>query len=284
MLFEISHKTEFSYDRPVFLEPHTVRLRPRSDGWQRLHTFDLLTDPRPAGLSDCIDLEGNSISRMWFDGTQEALSITATSVVETSRKNPFDFILDPDSQALPLAYDEDVVASLAPYRDRIRSSLQDEVFQLSRALAKEVQWETIPFLILLTRRIYETIQYIERPDGDPWNPATTLSQGLGACRDLAVLQMDSLRAVGLPARFVSGYRIGDPDVSEIQLHAWVEVYLPGAGWRGYDPTTGLAVADGHVALAAGPNVRVAAPISGTFRGTGVDSSIQTSIAMRISER
>ena len=115
------------------------------------------------------------------------------------------------------------------------------------------------------------------------NTLPTLAKAGGACRDLAVLEMEAIRAAGLPARFVSGYRAGDPETNNQELHAWVEVYLPGAGWRGYDPTTGFAVSDGHVALAAGSDPRIVAPTSGSFRGTGVVSSIWTSIDMRIIE-
>ena len=284
MQFEINHITKFCYTAQVFLEPHTLRLRPRSDAWQRLHSFDLQVDPPPAGLTDSIDLDGNSISRMWFDGTQNTLSITATSRVEALRSNPFDFILDPGLLTLPLAYDEDIIESVRPYLHRSRDPLEDEVFYLSHSLADKVQQKTLPFLDLLTRRIHESIQYVQRPDGDPWKPATTLSKGQGACRDLAVLQIDALRAIGLPARFVSGYRGGDHEAADRELHAWVEVYLPGAGWRGYDPTTGLAVADDHVALAAGPNPRNAAPTAGSFRGTAVTSSIWNAILNLANEK
>ncbi len=280
MLFEISHRTEFSYNRPVFLEPHTVRLRPRCDVWQNLLAHEMHVEPQPAGLTESIDLDGNSVAIMWFKGTHESLSITASSTVETLRRNPFDFVLDSESLVMPVEYDADVATSLAPYRDRANS--KDEVFTFSNAISAQADQMTLPFLSSLTQRIHESFEHFVRPQGDPWSPLVTLAKGRGACRDLAVLQMDAIRAAGLPARFVSGYLAGDPEATDRELHSWVEVYLPGAGWRGYDPTIGLAVTDGHVALAAGANARVAAPTSGTFRGTGVDSSIHTSIEISIS--
>ena len=282
MLFEINHKTEFFYNRPVFLEPHTVRLRPRCDVWQNLLAHEIHVEPQPASLTESIDLDGNSVAIMWFDGTHESLSITASSTVETMRHNPFDFVLDSESLVMPVKYDADLAISLAPYCDRV--TLEDEISTFSTTISTQVDRKTLPFLSTLTKRLHESFEHFVRPKGDPWSPSVTLAKGRGACRDMATLQIAAIRAAGLPARFVSGYRAEDPEAIDRELHAWVEVYLPRAGWRGYDPTTGLAVADGHIALAAGPNARVAAPTSGTFRGTGVDSSMSTSINMTFSER
>ena len=282
MLFQICHKTEYTYNRRVFLEPHTVRLRPRCDAWQNLVDHEMHVEPQPAGLTECNDLDGNVVTVLWFNGTHEYLSITAKSEVETLRYNPFDFVLDDKSLVMPVEFDADVAASLAPYRDR--ATLEDAISKFGTSVSSQTNRMTLPFLSTLTQRIHETFEHCVRPEGDPWSPSVTLAEGRGACRDLAVLQMDAVRACGLPARFVSGYRAGDPELIDRELHAWVEVYLPGAGWRGYDPTTGLAVADYHVALSVGANAGIAAPTSGTFRGTGVDSSIRTSIEMKISER
>ena len=280
MLFQISHRTEFFYNRPVFIEPHTVRLRPRCDAWQNLLDHEVDVEPQPAGLTECIDLDGNSVTRLWFNGTHESLSIITRSTVETLRRNPFDFVLDSEALAMPVEFDADIATSLTPYRDRATS--EDEISTFSAAISAQADRMTLPFLSTLTQRIHESFERFVRPQGDPWSPSDTLTKGRGACRDLAVLQMDAIRAAGLPARFVSGYLAGDPEATDRELHSWVEVYLPGAGWRGYDPTVGLAVTDGHVALAAGANARIAAPTSGTFRGTGVDSSIHTYIEISIS--
>lgn len=142
MLFEVTHTTEFSYSQPVFLEPLTVRLRPRSDSWQRLLQFDMNADPQPAGLSAYTDLDGNVIDRMWFNGSHESLIITTSFVAETLRTNPFSFILDPDGQLLSTVYAEQVSAALDPYRYRVGSG--DEVEQLAKSIAREVDGETVP--------------------------------------------------------------------------------------------------------------------------------------------
>jgi transglutaminase-like putative cysteine protease len=123
-----------------------------------------------------------------------------------------------------------------------------------------------------------------REESEPQAPGMILAQRYGACRDLAVLFMDACRALGLGARFVSGYQEGDPDQEGRRLHAWAEVYIPGGGWRGYDPTHGPAVADRHVAVAAGMHPTFAAPITGTFRGTGVSSRMQADIQLSVSGR
>ena len=279
MLFEITHITEFSYSQPVFLEPVIVRLRPRCDGSQALMFFEMHVEPPPGGITNCIDLDGNSIVRMWFNGTQKELSITTKSKVETLRTDPFDFILEPTALTLPMIYAEEAASPPAPYRDR--AAIDDEVAHLAESIAGEVDNQTLPFLSLLTQRIHEMSERIVRIEGEPWPASVTLRRHQGACRDQAVLFMDACRTLGLATRFVSGYGEGDRTQSKLELHAWVEVYLPGAGWRGYDPMRGTAVSDGHVALAAGPTSLAAAPTSGTFRGTSATSTLRTHIQMSV---
>ena len=283
MLFEVTHTTQFSYSQPVFLEPHHVRLRPRYDGRQRPLCFDMRVEPSPEGMSTCTDLDGNVTDRVWFSGPQETLNITTSFRAETLDKSAFDFLLDPSALTLPMVYTGEMEAALAPYRDRAASS-EDEIGHFAEGISREVHGETVPFLGAATERIHNTCQLILRPEGDPWPASATLAEGQGACRDVAVLLIDACRALGLAARFVSGYQEGDPGRAERELHAWAEIYLPGAGWRGYDPTSGLAVTDRHVAVAAGPTAMAAAPTSGTFRGTGATSTLYTDIRMTVTGR
>lgn len=280
MFFEITHITTYTFSRPVFLEPHTIRLRPRCDGSQRLIHFELQIEPKPAGLSECLDVEGNCAVHAWFDGLTESLRVKAGCEVETLRKNPFDYIVHPSASGLPVEYPDDLRLSLAPYCSR--DSADDAVTQFANAIAGEVDKHTLPFLAALDRRISQMCEVTIREEGEPRTPGATLAQRRGACRDLAVLFMDACRALGLGARFVSGYQEGDPDQERRDLHAWAEVYLPGGGWRGYDPTLGLAVADRHVAVAAGMHPALATPITGTFRGTGVTSRMQADIKISVS--
>jgi transglutaminase-like putative cysteine protease len=136
----------------------------------------------------------------------------------------------------------------------------------------------------LADTIHHDFHHIGRPDGEPMGAAETLRSRSGACRDTAMLYVQACRSLGLAARFVSGYSMHHPEeVSEHELHAWAEVYLPGGGWRAYDPSLGLAVADGHVALAAAPDHHLAAPVSGRYRGTGVGSSMRYAVEVRTAE-
>lgn len=197
MLIEIKHVTTFSYSDLVFLEPHTLRLRPRCDVWQNLRDYQLCVEPDPADQTECIDLDGNSVTSMWFSGTQQSLSITTTSTVETLRDNPFDYVLATEFLVLPVEFSTDVSASLLPYLDR--PTMEFEVSNFSNAISDEVQGQTLPFLSTLTKRIYESFERFVRPEGEPWSPSVTLANGRGACRDLAVLEMEAIRAAGLPA-------------------------------------------------------------------------------------
>ncbi len=278
MMFDVTHTTQFSYTRPVFLEPHSIRLRPRDGGGQRLLSYDLRVEPSPAGLTECVELDGNASERVWFNGLHEELKISTAFRVDTLRADPFDFIIEPTALDMPMAYAVARETALAPYLHR--EALSDNVTELAALVSREVNGKTLPFLDALTARIHETCEVFIRVQGGPWPPATTLERRRGSCRDLAALEMDACRAVGLATRFVSGYQEGDQSNSERELHAWVEVYLPGAGWRPYDPTHGVAVSDRHIAVAAGAAPEDAAPTAGTFRGTGVTSTMRTAITMR----
>jgi transglutaminase-like putative cysteine protease len=277
MRFEVAHLTRYTYDRPVLLEPLIVRLRPRSDIFQRLVAFDLAVEPQPEGMSEMIDAEGNTLSQVWFLGLASMLTLRTTFAIETLRTNPFDYIvLDPDSLRMPMTYDEADRRALAHY-------LQPPDDPEVQAFAKDVLVASgggaTSFLGELCQRISSMTQEV-RPTGDPMPAGQTLALRRGACRDMAVLFIEVCRAVGVAARFVTGYEMGDPGSNERDLHAWGEVYLNGAGWRGYDPSQGLAVADRHVAVAAAAEPSAAAPTLGSYRGTNVASSMETMITVR----
>ena len=278
MQVQITHRIQFTYTEAVFLEPHTLRLHPRTDSWQRLLAFDLSVKPTPAGVSSSSDLHGNTTARAWFEGMTDSLTINTSSAVETLRTNPFDYLLDPDAVQLPVSYEGRAAAELAPY---CRSACEPTVREFAVAIASEVDWETSPFLIQLANRVKDTCESIVRPQGDPWSASVTLARRTGACRDLTVLFMEACRSVGLAARFVSGYRIPEPLRTEPELHAWAEIYLPGAGWRGYDPMYGLSVSDANIALAAGPMPENASPTTGTFRGRQAMSTMETAIQLAV---
>lgn len=269
MIFRIRNTTTYQYDRAVFLEPHMIRLLPRADGGQRLVNSELTIEPTPMLETRCLDVESNHVASAWFQNLHDHLTVRTDCTVETFRDNPFDYVLDSATAGLPIAYPEDLQRALALYRLREPESGQgedDPVGAFAATVLAEAEGNTVNFLIGLTQRLFERTTVEVREDGNPYAARDTLATARGACRDLAVLFMDCARWAGLAARFVSGYHEGDPDVPDWHLHAWAEVYLTQAGWRGFDPTLGLTVADRHVAVAAGHHPLRAAPVTGTFRG------------------
>ncbi len=281
MRFKVVHTTRYSYSHPVFLEPQTIRLRPRSDASQNLLDFSLSVEPEPAGLVQVMDPEGNSVAHAWFNDLTERLVITSAFTAETLRTDPFDYILtDAGAQTLPLVYAEPWRRPLEPCLGDPRD-IPEAVTELARNLSAECGGDTLAFLGRLSSWVHEQFRVIIRLEGDPHPAEYTLAERTGSCRDLAVLFIAACRAQGIAARFVSGYQEGDPDSSERHLHAWAEVYLPGGGWRGYDPTHGLAVTDRHVALAASYCPSNAAPVSGSLRADQAAAGLEFELNIRV---
>lgn len=265
MLYNIIHRTVYTYNQPVWLKPHLIRLKPRSDSWQQLHSFSWIIDPIPQTVSQVIDLDGNNLIKVWFTEATERLELKFISQIETTKTNPFDYLLEPWAVKLPIDYPSSLLAQLQPYLHPYSRLLDPIVLELAQEIDLEVNGNTISFLSSLNQCLYESCDYIARETGEPWQAGVTWRRKRGSCRDLAILFMEVCRAMGLATRFVSGYQEGDLEQDNRDLHAWVEVYLPGGGWRGYDPTHGLAVSDRHVALAASPLASYAAAITGHIK-------------------
>jgi transglutaminase-like putative cysteine protease len=263
MYFEILHETRYSYSDPVHLGRHTLRLRPISDANQHLHRFDLTVTPEPAGTSDLSDLDGNYATAVWFTAPTRDLVIETASLVETLRANPFDYLWQ-GASALPVQYSPAFADALGAFR---ASLVPDPVRALGQEAAHAAGGDAQTFPAKLAALLHGRFPRIIRPNGPPHDALETLQKGTGSCRDLAVLYMAAARSQGFAARFVSGYNTMPDDNGEYDLHAWAELYVPGGGWRGFDPTLGLAVADRHVAIAAGALAEQAAPVSGTYAGS-----------------
>jgi transglutaminase-like putative cysteine protease len=277
--FQITHLAGYVYNQPVFLEPHLIRMRPRVDGGQLLESFRLVVKPQPAGMSSSLDAEGNVVSLAWFNGLSSELTVRAESVVTTTRNNPFEFILPPNRTLLPMTYspvEEPLVAAARRRAGEIPGD--DPVGRFAADVAHDVDQQVIAFLSRLAERLASTWTVTHRDSGAPWTAVETLSRRTGACRDLAVLFMDACRSVGLAARFVSGYQQRSADFAH-DLHAWAEVYLPWAGWRGYDPSQGLAASDQHIPLAASARPEQAASVVGSYRGTAATAALTTSVSI-----
>ncbi len=201
MRLSICHRTTYIFSRPVFLDPHFLRLRPRSDPAQEIGDYTLDISPETAGRSNGLDPEGNWLTCIWFNDLVEKLELTAEFAVETRRSDPFDFLL-----TTPAFSD---VASLYP--DHLRERLGPTLVPLGCAATAELVRSVSPgeslldFLWGLNRAVHERCRVVVREWGDPWPPAQTLAEGCGACRDLAVVFIEACRSVGIAARFVSGF-------------------------------------------------------------------------------
>lgn len=280
--YDIVHQTRFTYSAPISLGQLVVRLQPRTSFDQRLINFSIRCDPLPARHTHCLDLHGNIRHWFWFEKQHSGLTLITRSIVDCLVEHPFDFIVvEPGVESLPATYDEPVRSATAHYRHR--PTPHPIVDALARHIRQECNGHTVHFLSDLARHLREHIQHIVRPSGEPWSPTKTLERGEGACRDTTMLYIDACRAVGLAARFVSGYAFDATDDSHREMHAWAEVYLPGAGWRGYDPTTGHAVSNRHIAVAASPTAGYAAPTTCTFTGPKVNSTLNYDISMNVTE-
>jgi transglutaminase-like putative cysteine protease len=280
MLFNIEHFTEYRFTRPVFFEPHQLRFQPRNDPAQKLLRFDLVIDPMPAGMTQALDADGNLVTMAWFNDLHTEMTIRAKSEIETLRENPFDYLLTPENRRLPIGYQpwEQVQLAAACRRANVPTTC-DPVRDLAEKLREAAGNELNSFLTRLSTTIYDRFTRVRRDTGPAWSATTTMEQRQGACRDLAVLFIDACRCLGIAARFVSGYQEGCGSTSQQDLHAWAEVYLPGAGWRGYDPTHGLAVADRHIAIAAAPDPLNAAPVIATYRGDSVETELRAEVSV-----
>jgi len=276
MLFEIVHLSRYHYSQPVGLEPVTIQLRPRSDVIQTVREHSIKITPEPSGISHCIGLDGNNFSTVWLNGVYDNLFIEVRTLVETVESNPFNFLVtEAKTLTLPAQYSPELMPALQSYLQRDNDAPQVALF--AEEIMQATRHETISFLSLLAEQIPTRLEYQLREHGEPWSPEVTLQNGLGSCRDFAMLFVDVCRSVGIAARFVSGYCIGD-EAADSHMHAWAEVYLPGAGWRGFDPSRGAATTDDHITVAAGRLSVDAAPISGNFRGVA-ESSLEVEISI-----
>jgi transglutaminase-like putative cysteine protease len=280
MKITVTHSTLYRYDFPVHLEPHIFRIQPRMSTAQRLLAFNIQIAPTPAGTTECLDQDGNLALNAWFDRPTKDLSVVSGFTVELLRRNPFDYILIGESLGLPLWYREPICAALAPYRND--AQVAESVKQYAKSIAVAAQWNALSFLVALSRQIFQGCRQAIRHSGAPWASHQTLTMMEGSCRDLAVLFCDCCRAMGIAARFVSGYECASAGRQDSYMHAWAEVYLPGIGWRGYDPSRGLVVSDAHVAVAAGFDHDLASPIAGWYSG-GSGSQMEASVCLQVDD-
>ena len=269
----LHHVTQYHYDRPVKLGPQVIRLRPAPHSRSRILSYSLRVEPEQHFINWQQDPFSNYQARLVFPKATTEFKVTVDVVVEMSVFNPFDFFLEPGAERFPFNYEPLVAQELAPYLAKGPLTPRFKAYFESLVAMKE-EIRTIDFLVGLNQKLQQDIRYLIRMAPGVQTPEETLSLGSGSCRDSGWLLVNLLRHFGLAARFVSGYLIQlKPDVKSLDgpsgteidftdLHAWCEVYLPGAGWIGLDPTSGLLAGEGHVPLACTPQPSSAAPIEG----------------------
>jgi transglutaminase-like putative cysteine protease len=278
-VYRIDHLINYDYDRPVTFAPHQLRLYPRSNLHQSVLSFELSISPTPQKLVATIDLDGNNSSIAWFGDTPtDKLQIRTHATVSTHLTQPFDYLLEPWATHLPIDYPVSLSQQLQPYLvGYLARSLDPIAAELAGEIWHTVDGNLLAFLTQLNQQIYSSCTYTLRDTGAALPPGVVWNNRAGSCRDFAVLFIEVCRAVGLAGRFVSGYEAG-AETDERHLHAWAEIYLPGAGWRGYDPTHGLVVAQNHIAIASAPFPAQTTPVAGTLRTTG---SISTAMSYQL---
>lgn len=265
MKFKITHHTSYQFSEPVFLEPHTLRFRPFETAYCTVKDFNLVVEPSPVGHRITKDVSANSVDFCWFKGLTNQLTLTATTHVETIDYNPFLFIINPVIyQSIPFKYKR--VDKKQLYASLEANPLTLALTDYAAAVLKRSN-DTLTFLTNLTAQLHDDFAVVYRETGEPLAPQVTFDMKEGSCRDLAWMQIQVLRNLGIAARFVSGYFYFDMEQPMYELHAWVTVYLPSSGWIGLDPSHGVVTGNTHFPVAVSAFYEDTMPVTGGIRGS-----------------
>ncbi len=282
----LNHRTEYTYDRLTGLAPQIVRLRPAPHSRTPILSYSLNITPKEHFINWQQDPFGNYLARLVFPEKTREFKVEVDLVADMATINPFDFFVDEYARDFPFAYEPELKEELTPY---LKASEPGPLLKEYLARLSIDAKTSIDFIWALNGQLQHDIAYLIRMEPGVQTPEQTLKKRSGSCRDSGWLLVHILRNLGLAARFVSGYLIqlkadvkslDGPSGTELDftdLHAWAEVYLPGAGWIGLDPTSGLFAGEGHIPLAATPSPQSAAPISGEHEEAQVDFSFSMKV-------
>ncbi len=288
----LHHRTEYRYDRPVTLGPQLIRLRPAPHSRTPVTSYSIKVDPPEHFVNWQQDAHGNWIARYVFPEPVREFRIVVDLIADMTVYNPFDFFTEPSAEQWPFDYDEALRDDLLVYRNAEPAGPAMQAF-LGRVPREPIN--TVDMLVALNRQVADEVEYLIRMEPGVQTPEETLTLARGSCRDSSWMLVQALRHLGYAARFVSGYLIQlKPDLKALDgpagtdhdftdLHAWVEVYIPGAGWVGLDPTSGLLCGESHIPLAATPHYRSAAPIAGVASEAVVEFDFDMKVD-RVAER
>lgn len=290
----IDHRTTYTFERPVTIHPHTVRLRPAPHSRTPILAYSLDVQPESRFLNWQQDPFGNWVARLVFPEPAKELSINVSLVADMTVINPFDFFVEDYAEKYPFTYPDRLAGELAPYLAPVDETgagsgpgpvVRDWLEQRIGGNLRDGSTNIVDFLVAVNQAVNASVGYSVRMEPGVQTPDHTLTSAIGSCRDSAWLLVSVLRQLGLAARFVSGYlvqltsddRLDGPSEDFTDLHAWAEVYVPGAGWIGMDATSGLFAGEGHIPLSATPTPESSAPISGATDFVGVEFSFSNTV-------
>ena len=274
ILVAIKHSTSYKYDRLINMGPHVIRLKPAPHSRTKIHSYSLNIEPKEHFINWQQDSFGNYLARIVMHDKVKEFNVDVEVIAEMTVINPFDFFVEEYAESFPFQYIAQDIKELAPYFEIIEHG--PYLIEWIKKIAHLRDMLIVDFLVAINQALYQELEYTVRMEPGVFTCEETLQKKLGSCRDSAWLLVQTMRHLGLAARFVSGYLIqlkadqkaldGPSGAAEdfTDLHAWCEVYIPGAGWIGLDPTSGLLAGEGHIPLCCTPSPSSAAPISGAI--------------------
>ncbi|TXN37840.1 transglutaminase family protein [Flagellimonas hymeniacidonis] len=279
MKFKIIHETEYEFSEAVFLEPHSMIFRPKNQPHLDLESHLLKLSITPAGISEQLDAEDNFLHFCWFEGMHKKISITSEAVLNSSPHNPFNFLVYPIYfNTIPFSYSD--ASQVLLHRYLRAETIQEDLVRYGKTILASKNNDTLSFLTELTIAIHTDFIVESREEGSPFEADKTFRLKKGSCRDLVWMQIQLLRNLGIASRFVSGYYYVNVEDPQYELHAWTEVFIPGAGWIGFDPSNGITTSHTHIAVASSSHYENTMPVSGSVRGDAT-SKLRTTLVIEV---